>query len=448
VQRSTTETNLGGIARELFFAAIDHVSISKTLAAQIRADGDSLLICDLKFPLVAFDDFLIVAVGKAAGPMCDVVLDQLTPILGAGQRIRGVVVGATEQKIRDGRVIHFVGSHPLPDANSQLAAQVLLEELRKCSKTSFVLFLVSGGASSMVEEALDPAFTSADLIDFHRALVGSGLPITQMNALRKHFSSVKGGRLAVAADGATQCSLLISDVPDDQLHIIGSGPSLPDPSTVQDCRRIIDENESALGFSERILTFFSYSELPETPKESHPSFRRAHWRSLLSSKDLSERASKVARQYGFHVMVDNSCDDRDYRSAARYLVDLIETLRNRYPRVCLISVGEVSVQLPQRPGLGGRNQQFVLESARILAERSLPVTVLSGGSDGIDGNSIAAGAIADENTFRRASALGFEAVSALRDFSSYPLFQALGDTIVTGPTGTNVRDLRILMSVS
>jgi hydroxypyruvate reductase len=267
-----------------------------------------------------------------------------------------------------------------------------------------------------------------------------------MNALRKHFSQVKGGRLAVAAQGATQCTLLISDVPGDMLHVVGSGPSLPDPSTAEECSEIISNNLNALNLSENLLAFFRDTELEETPKAGHPAFRKSSWLSLLSSDDLSRVAGEAAARLGFHVVVDNHCDDWDYRDAAAYLLNRLQELRRLYPRVCLLTAGEVSVQIPPVHGAGGRNQQFVLECARLIAEKKMEATVLSGGSDGVDGNSPAAGAVCDETTAARALSKGLDIIAGLEQFDSFNIFNALGDAIITGPTGNNVRDLRILLS--
>jgi hydroxypyruvate reductase len=168
--------------------------------------------------------------------------------------------------------------------------------------------------------------------------------------------------------------------------------------------------------------------------------------SLLSSKDLCDHAALFAQQAGFAVAVDNGCDEWGYRDAARYLIDQLIALRARHPRACIVSAGEVLVKLSECHGIGGRNQQFVLECARILAEEKLPFTVLSAGSDGIDGNSPAAGALCDQTTWSRALAYGLDPAAALDTFDSFTLFEALGDSIRTGPTGNNLRDIRILMT--
>jgi hydroxypyruvate reductase len=178
-------------------------------------------------------------------------------------------------------------------------------------------------------------------------------------------------------------------------------------------------------------------------------FRDSVFEILLSSHDLVESARTLARNAGYHVIVDNTCDDWDYADAARYLLERFHTYRTQHARFCLISVGEVTVTLTRTPGAGGRNQQFALVCALDLANHpGAHLTVLSAGSDGIDGNTQSAGAIADPTTVARARAFGFDPEQSLAEFNACPLFTAIGDSVVTGPTGHNLRDLRLLISES
>jgi hydroxypyruvate reductase len=434
------------IAKDLFLDTLRHLDVTEVMLERVRCQGETLHVGELTYDLQNFDRVAIISIGKAAAPMADTLIPMLDPALKREQVIGGIVIGSTMPLRDDSRIRFFPGSHPFPNRTSLDAADAALKLLSSCDDRSLVLFLISGGASAMIEKALDESFTVDDVERFYRALVQSGLPITQMNALRKHFSQVKGGRLAVAAQGATQCTVLISDVPEDLLQVIGSGPSLPDPSSIEDCRRIIDAKRNALNFPESLLSFFRDSRLEETPKADHPAFRKGAWLCLLSSDDLCRIAGESAAKLGFHVVVDNRCDDWEYRDAAAYLLGRLQELRQQYPKVCLLSAGEISVQIPPKHGAGGRNQHFTLECARLLSERKLHATVFSGGSDGVDGNSPAAGAVCDQTTVARANAQGMNVVAGLEQFDSFTVFRALGDAIITGPTGNNVRDLRILLS--
>jgi glycerate 2-kinase len=433
-------------AKDIFLDTLDHLRIEELMRTRVHNRGETLSLGESTYDLRDFNRVVVISMGKAAATMWDALRPELEPALQRSQAIEAVVVGSTRLQEEDRRVQFFTGSHPLPDQTSLDAAEAVLKLLGSCDDQCLVLFLISGGASAMIEKALDSGVTVEETAQFYRALVHSGLPITQMNALRKHYSQVKGGRLAVAAQRATQCTLLISDVPDSVLHVVGSGPSLPDPSTTEDCRQIIATNLDALNLSGKLLALFSDPALEETPKAGHPAFGNASWFSLLSSDDLCRISGETAARLGFEVVVDNRCDDWDYRDAAVYLLDRLQGLGQRYSKVCLLSAGEVSVRLPPAHGVGGRNQQFVLECSRLINGRNVKATVLSGGSDGIDGNSPAAGAVCDETTWARAASMGLDVSSALDQFDSSPIFRALDDAIITGPTGNNVRDLRILLS--
>jgi len=439
--------NLTRTAREIFTESLSGLDIPAAVRHLVKPSPGGVVIDGRELPVANFRRVILISIGKAAAPMANSLLSQLRPALTPAQTMEGIVVAPSLPEMLDNRMQFFRGSHPLPDQVSEIAANAILWLLKGCDADCLVFFLISGGASAMVEQPLDPALSLADAIDLNRALIRSGLPIAKMNVLRKHFSRVKGGRLAVAAGEATQCTLLISDVPSDALHVIGSGPSLPDPSTIADCRHIIDSTPS-LHLSDSLLKFFRGASLEETPKLDHPAFGRAHAAVLLSSDSLLVLAAQAATSRGFHVAVDTTCDECDYREAAHYLLHRLEVLRRQHPRVCLLSAGELSVEITGTPGTGGRNQQFVLECARLLAERNLTATVLSAGSDGIDGNSTAAGAVCDETTFARAEVLGIDVLEVLGNFNSALVFIALGDAIVTAPTGNNVRDLRILLSAT
>ena len=445
-QQQSFLMNRCSTAKEIFLRTLERVAIPEIMRHRVRVESRTLHVCDVSFDLDRFNHIAVLAMGKAGAPMSDALFQTLEPALRPDQRIDGVLVSPTPPEHSPPQLNFFTGDHPTPGRNSRAAADAMLSLLAECDERSLVLFLISGGASAMVEKPLDDTCTSEDVAAFHRSLVRSGLGITEMNVLRKHFSTVKGGRLATAAARSTQCTLLVSDVPLDALDVIASGPSLPDPSTVGDCRRLLIENRPALHLPTHIIEFLESADLPETPKADHPAFATSRWMSVLSSDDLCEEAASLARAQDFHVEIDNRCDDWECRDAAVYLLGRMRELRSQHRRVCLVSAGELSVQLPREHGTGGRNLQFALECAGLLANREEAITFLSAGSDGADGNSPAAGAVGDETTASRAAAAGLDLASALSRFDGFPFFNGLGDAIVTGPTGNNVRDLRLLLS--
>lgn len=433
-------------ARQIFDETRRRVGLAQAINKHVRCRAGVLNVDKLAYQLGSFRRIVLIAMGKAAVPMTEEVTKVLQNSLSSSQILDGVVVGATLPNRRHERFRYFLGSHPSPDKNSVIAANAVLELLSECDEACLVLLLVSGGASSMVEKPLHRSMDEQDAAELHRALVRSGLPIERMNTLRKHFSAVKGGRLALAARGATLCTLIVSDVPPSAIHAVGSGPSLPDPSTVQDCRAIIQACGTSLHLTERLDRYFKDPELCETPKEDDSAFHKAKCFVLLSSDDMCSAALESATQCGFDVTVDNACDEWNFRDAAKYLLDRVLALHKERGRVCLLSAGEISVPLRNGYGVGGRNQHFVLECARLIGERDLNVAVFSAGSDGIDGNSPAAGAMADSSTLKRAGTLGLSPTDALAAFDSHAFFAALGDAVMIGPTGNNLRDLRILVA--
>jgi hydroxypyruvate reductase len=243
----------------------------------------------------------------------------------------------------------------------------------------------------------------------------------------------------MAAVAAKKVSLFVSDVPAHHLDALASGPTVPDTTTVDDCREIIRRYAMEERFPASVWRFFA-GEIPETPK---PDELQSSAHVLLSSVELGEAAGRVAEEMGFSVVIDNASDDWPYDRAAEYLLRRLRHLRREHERVCLISCGEVTVTLPPTLGesaRGGRNQQLALQMATLLAKDDAPVAVLSGGSDGVDGNSPAAGGVVDESTADAGAA------EALKAFSAYEYLRARGAVVETGPTGQNLRDLRVLLA--
>lgn len=250
--------------------------------------------------------------------------------------------------------------------------------------------------------------------------------------------------MAQAAAPSHQISILVSDVPENALDALASGPTMPDTTTVADCYAIADKHRLLPLLPAKVRTLFEERALQETPKAADSAFAQSRYLTILSNATALNASVEEAALGGFAVEVDNSCDDWDYADAADHLLSRLRVLRQGASRVCLISGGEVTVKAGKNPGTGGRNQQFALYCAQKI--QGQPITVLSAGTDGIDGNSEAAGAIADGSTVARAREKGFDADMSLKKFDAFPLFEATGDAIITGPTGNNVRDLRVLLA--
>ncbi len=380
----------------------------------------------------------MVSIGKAGHSMA-LALAQILPV-----PLQGVVACPAVPQTPVPGLQYFFGGHPLPNEDSLRAAEAILKLLRNLPEHSLVIFLISGGASAIVECPIEPSLTLSDIVQVNRALVHSGASITEMNAIRKHLSAIKGGRMAQAAAPASQLSLLVSDVPDDSLDALASGPTLPDSTTTADCYSIAGHYAMLPQFPAQVRQIFENHLLQETPKPGDEAFRESSYVEVLSNRMALRAASDYMVSRGFAVEIDNSCDDWDYAQAAEYLLGRLRQLRQRLSPACVISGGEVTVRVGANSGIGGRNQQFALYCAQKICGES--TVVLSTGTDGIDGNSAAAGAIVDGTTVARAVPQHMTIDEALAGFNAFPFLYAIGDTIITGPTGNNVRDLRILMA--
>ena len=424
-------------ARAIFLRALADASIEKGFARHVHCERGILRVCDDLYDLHSYSRVLVISLGKAGQTMVEALALQ------AGESLEGIVASSVSpgEQLRGFR--YFRGGHPTPNAESIQAATAMVRAVNAQAASALVIFLVSGGGSSIVEKPSDDEISLDDLIATYRALVHSGAPIAEINAVRKHLSAVKGGRLAQAAYPAQQVSLLVSDVPDGTPDALASGPTMPDSTTVEDCYRIAEKYELLQKFPTLTRELFERHALDETPKSDDPAFVRARWWTVLSNQSAIEEASAAAERAGFFVNVDNSCDDWDYARAAEYLLGRVRELRKQFSPVCLISGGEVTVKV-ENGGVGGRNQQFALACAEKIAGEN--IAVLSAGTDGVDGNSSAAGAVVDGSTAERAREQGWDVRAALERFDAYPLFSAIGDSLETGPTGNNLRDLRILIA--
>ncbi len=436
-------------AREIFTAALKNASIENAFARNLHCERRVLRIGDDLHDLDTYNRVFVVSIGKAAHTMAAALEAQL------GSSLEGIVASSVEpanlvgpSQVRGFR--YFRGGHPTPTTESIQAAAAILKSLASLDSTSLAIFMISGGGSSIVEKPVYDEISLPDLAATYQTLVLSGAPIADINAIRKHLSAVKGGRLAQAAYPAQQVSILVSDVPDDTPDALASGPTMPDSTSIHDCERIAAKYDLIDQLPKSVADLFRQHALDETPKSDDPAFVRARWWTVLSNKVAIDEAAVAATRAGFAVEVDNSCDDWPYDQAAAYLLNRLRELRRNVSRVCLISGGEVTVTV-RNGGIGGRNQQFALACAEQIA--GLDITILSAGTDGIDGNSSAAGAVVDGSTIVRADAradalvAGVEAVRhALNAFNAYPFFYALGDALVTGHTGNNLRDLRILLA--
>lgn len=425
-------------ARAIFDYALKRCDVATAMQTCIRVQEDQLLIGNNLYERKSLSDIRVVSIGKAGHSMAEA----LSQIMGGG--LHGIVSCPSAPAAQVFGFRYFVGGHPMPNAESMRAGEAILQLLAGSDAGRLTIFCISGGASAIAEKPLLPTIPLQDLIATYKVLVHSGAPIAEINAVRKHLSAIKGGRMAQAAAPSHQISVLVSDVPENARDALASGPTMPDTTTVENCYAIAKKYNLLSQFPPAVREAFERRALEETPKIGDPAFQRSRYVTVLSNASALKAAVEHAALAGFAVEVDNSCDDWDYADAADHLLSRLRQLRRGAARVCLISGGEVTVKAGKNPGVGGRNQQFVLYCAGKIAGQ--PITVLSAGTDGIDGNSQAAGAIADGSTVARANVKALDTTAALRKLDAFPLFEALGDAIITGPTGNNVRDVRVLMA--
>jgi len=437
-------TELRKSARGIFDAAVRAVDPAEAIRRHLVRDGDRLTIGDERVDLGGVRQIVVVGLGKAGAPMAAAVEEIL------GERIaRGVVVTkyGHVQPTRTIR-IHEAG-HPVPDDAGMAGARAVLDHVKGLGPGDLVLVLISGGGSALTPAPVD-GITLAEKQALTKALLACGADIREMNTLRKHISRIKGGQLARAAAPARVLTLILSDIVGDPLDAIASGPTVPDPTTYADAVAILDKyhirEEVPAGIRTHLETGAA-GKIPETPKPDDPLFGRVRSVMVASNIQALEAARAEAQRLGFQAIILSSFIEGETREIARMHAALALEVRASghpvRPPVCLITGGETTVTLRGK-GKGGRNQEFALASALDIA--GLPdVVVLSAGTDGTDGPTDAAGALADGDTVKRAVGLGLKPRAALDGNDAYPFFERLGDLVITGPTRTNVMDVRLVL---
>jgi len=433
--------DLKQLTRRIFHATLAAIDIPLTMQRKLVREGSLLRCGPAVIDLSHFKKIRVVAIGKAAHAM----LDGLRATLPRDFPLAGITSAPVSPSKPHPGIQYFIGGHPIPNEDSWNAAKAILEMLAACDSETLVFFLLSGGGSALVELPLDPMLSLADMQQIHRALISCGAPIEAINTVRKHISAVKGGRLATAANRVTKITLAVSDVPAGKEWALASGPTLPDPTTWSDAERIMDEYALRDKFSGAFHRWIKREAIPETPKPGDPAFTNAHFLILLGLDNLFHPAHGAAEGTGCITCCDNITDDWPVERAAEYLLAQLDELHGNNParRVAVIADGEVSSPI-RGNGIGGRNAAFVLSCVEKIAGKH--IAVLSAGTDGIDGNSPAAGAVADGETLARAHVVGLDPRAAFQRSDAYRFFNRLGDAVITGPTGNNLRDLRLLIA--
>jgi glycerate 2-kinase len=379
---------------------------------------------------------VVVGAGKAAAAMARAVEQHWSGPLS------GLVVTRYGHGVDTERIEVVEASHPVPDAAGAQAAERILESVRGLTAHDLVLCLISGGASALLALAA-PGLTLADKQQINKALLACGAAISEMNCVRKHLSAIKGGRLGAAAFPAEVITLVISDVPGDDLSIIGSGPTVPDPTTFADARAVFEKY--GLAMSPAVAQRLASTD--ETPKPGDPRFSRARAKLIARPQGALEAAAAVAHKAGYHPVILGDSLEGEARDVALVHAGIARQVVNHgqpHPApVALISGGETTVTLRGK-GRGGRNAEFLL--ALTVALNGHPgIHAIACDTDGIDGTEDNAGAVTGPDSLAHGRAKGLDAKVMLANNDGYGFFSGIGDLVVTGPTRTNVNDFRVIL---
>jgi hydroxypyruvate reductase len=429
-------------------AALAAVEPGAAVQRHVQREGDELVITGRRYDLTAVDKVWVVGGGKAACAMTAALYALL------GERIEGGLVvtkyGHTDQALDTGPVEVVEAGHPVPDEAGVGGARRLSALLTGTSERDLVLVVLSGGGSALLTLPA-PGLSLSDLQETTRLLLRSGATIVEVNAVRKHLSQIKGGELARRIAPAHAVSLILSDVVGDPLDVIASGPTSPDPTTYSDACDVLGR----YGLSERVPEMVQgrlgaglKGSLPETPKPGETLFQRVQQVIVGGNRLAAEAAVEMARVRGFNALLLSTFVEGEAREVARVAGAMIRELACHDAPVarpaCLVWGGETTVTL-RGQGMGGRNQELALAAA--IGMEGLPGVLLAAlGTDGTDGPTDAAGAVATGDTVARARALGLDPTAYLSDNDSYRFFDKLGDLIRIGPTGTNVNDLLFMFA--
>ncbi len=431
-------------AIEIFNAAVSAVEPSAAVKRVLKAKGNTLTVSGHYYDLREIAHIYVVGAGKASAAMAKAIEDLMMA------RITDGAVTVKYGYVADLRKIRLTeAGHPVPDENGVRGSERIVEVLRKATGEDLVIGLISGGGSALTPLPVE-GISLADKQTVTRSLLNCGATIHEINSMRKHLSRIKGGGLARLAYPALVINLMLSDVIGDPIEVIASGPCVPDPSTFKDCQEIVEK----YGLSDKlpfpILEYIQQGvegKVPETPKPGDPLFEKVQNTVIGSNIVAVKAAEKKAKQLGYHTRILSTFIEGETREVAKVhsavAKEIHKTGNPVEPPACVITGGETTVTI-RGSGLGGRNQEFALASVSEISGLDHTV-VLSGGTDGSDGPTDAAGAIADSTTWQRANKSGLDPKVYLDNNDSYHFFEGVDDLLITGPTNTNVMDVRIIL---
>ncbi len=431
-------------AVKIFQKGLQAVEPGSAIKRSCKRKNDHLVIGNKKYNLSKIKNIFVTGAGKATAPMAAAIEDII------GENITHGIINVKYGHTANLNSIRLIeAGHPVPDKNGMKGADEILNLAAGAKKNDLVLCLISGGGSALLVLPAE-GITLKDKQDTIKILLSCGATIHEINTIRKHISKIKGGRLAKAAYPARMLSLILSDVVGDDLDVIASGPSVPDPSTFEESLKIFKKYKITKNIPKAVVSHMkkgASGKVPETPKEGNRIFKNTYNLVIAGNMEAITAARQESNKMGYNTLVLSSMIEGETRDVAKVHTAIAkEILRTGIPippPACILSGGETTVNITGS-GLGGRNQEFVLAAAIDIAERK-NIVVLSGGTDGGDGPTDAAGAMADTNTLKRAESMGLNPLNFLLNNDSYHFFKRLDDLLITGPTNTNVMDLRIIL---
>jgi len=437
-------TQLRRDARTIFDAGLRAVDPAELVKRELRRPRDMLEVAGRHYDLAKYRRLYVVGAGKASARMASAVED-----IADGSLHGGIVIVKYGHSVPLNKIKVIAAGHPVPDEAGANATREIIAALSQAKKDDLILCLLSGGGSALLSYPADN-LSLEDKQAMTRLLLGCGAKIQEINAIRKHLSRVKGGRLAQLASPATIVSLILSDVVGDHIESIASGPTAPDGTTFSDCWRIIERYGLIGQIPTTVRDFLEQGmqgKIAETPKPGDRLFEKVQNVIVGNNRTALLAAEHQAEALGYHTLILSSFIEGEAREAALFhsaiAKEIISTDNPVSRPACVISGGETTVTI-RSDGRGGRNQEFALAAA-IEIDGTEGVAILSGGTDGTDGPTDAAGGIVDGTTIKRAKNRGLEANYYLNRNDSYRFLQAAGDLLVTGPTFTNVMDLRLVL---
>jgi glycerate 2-kinase len=431
-------------AIDIFRAGLQAVAPGAAIKTFCQLDEDILIVDGQNYDLNKYTSVYIIGAGKAGASMAKAVEDIL------GDRISAGLITVKYDHLEDlQRVKIQEAGHPVPDQNGLDGAQAIYQLASSADADTLVICLISGGGSALLPLPVD-GITLEDKQQTTRVLLACGATIHEINAVRKHLSLIKGGGLAKAVYPATLITLILSDVVGDDLDSIASGPCVPDSKTFADCKAIFKKYSIETEIPPSVLEYIESGiagKVPETPKAGQELFKKTQNVIVASNFVALLKAKEKADELGYNTLLLSSMLEGETRDvAANHIAIAREVQLHGYPLqepACILSGGETTVKI-QGSGKGGRNQEFALAAAIRMAGMN-NITVLSAGTDGTDGPTDAAGAIADDTTLQRSMEAGLIPQQYLDNNDSYNFFDRLNDLYKTGPTNTNVMDLRIVL---